>query len=42
MGPPKESADTLKGNMRICWTRACPWEGIFPRCSFVVFSQENP
>ena len=37
-----EAGDSPQGRMRMWWTKACLWEGISPRCSFVVFSPENP
>ena len=37
-----ESADTLEGQMRLWWFKACQWEGVSPACGFVVFSSENP
>lgn len=42
MSNPGESADTLEGQMRLWWFKACQWEGVSPQSSFVVFSSENP
>lgn len=42
MGHPEESADTLEGQMRMWWVKACQWEGVAPQSKFVVFSSENP
>ena len=37
-----EAGDNPRGRMRMWWTKACLWDGISPRFSFVVFSSENP
>ncbi len=37
-----EVTDTLEGQMRLWWVKACHWEGIAPQSKFVVFSPENP
>ena len=42
MGEPEDRADTLEGQMRLRWVKACHWEEVAPQSSFVAFPPENP